>query len=323
MCKVTTTIKNGEEQEISEDIEYFCKNMTEQDETKSYKNYNKETTNFRTLKPAECEKFGLTKKPETGKKVGKTKKSNEITVEFLESISPDEKECMVFNANFMMYHPDLNTGNKSLNEERYPKGRARLFRDARCYGNWNIDSTDGNSNFTDIQINFKSKKLANTMGLTWNKNISKGHQNDLSCAMRGIIKLITSELNGNTSTPANQKLYEIAIQNGINVPFARMPTIVKDPKPLPQPPISTPAPQPHIKPTIVPTIVPTLVPTLVPISVTKPEPKPSVNPTPAPQLPVNEVPVPQPPIEPAAAAASQIQKLNPQLKNLPKNKIKL
>jgi hypothetical protein len=148
--------------------------------------------------------------------------------------------------------------------------------------------------------------LANTMGLTWNKNISKGHQNDLSCAMRGIIKLITSELNGNTSTPANQKLYEIAKQNSINVPFARMPTIVKEPKPLPVLKPQVPAGPAQSPPTPVnkvlflqsqPTANPIPVPQQSVEVVTSP--KLSVTSIPAPQEPVNTI------ISKPAASVSQ------------------
>jgi hypothetical protein len=196
MCKVTTKKLDGcGEYSINEDIEYFCKNMNEKDEIKSYKIYNKETSNFCALKPIECEKFGLIKKEKKAptKKSKALKIADEITVEFLEPLTENDKECMILKGTFLMYHPELNTQNKVLNEKLYPNGRARLFRDNRCYGNWNSENTTyGSSNFTDIIIEFKSKKLANMMGLTWNKNISKGHQNDLSFAMRGIIKIITS-----------------------------------------------------------------------------------------------------------------------------------
>jgi len=232
MCKVTTKkIDECGEHTINEDIEYFCKNMNEKDEIKSYKIYNKETSNFCALKLNECEKFGLIKKEKKAptKKSKALKMADEITVEFLEPLTENDKECMILKGTFLMYHPDLNTQNKVLNEKLYPNGRARLFRDNRCYGNWNSENTTyGSSNFTDIRIEFKSKKLANMMGLTWNKNISKGHQNDLSFAMRGIIKIITSELNGNTGSTANEKLYNIARLHKINVPTSRLPTIIKE-----------------------------------------------------------------------------------------------
>jgi hypothetical protein len=77
---------------------------------------------------------------------------------------------------------------------------------------------------TDIRVECQSKRLANTMGLTWNKTISKGQKNDLTIAMKAIIRMIHAELNANTSTTANEALYEEATRQGIPVPYSRKPS---------------------------------------------------------------------------------------------------
>jgi hypothetical protein len=200
----------------------MIKNMNETEESKVYKIYNKETTRFSILRPKDAE-YGFVRKLE-GTKILLKKGQPELKLEFLESISPEEPACAIFSGTFMMYHPDLNTESKTMNEERYPKGRARIFRDGRCYGNWNPDSTDGNANMTDIRVECQSKRLANTMGLTWNKTISKGQKNDLTIAMKAIIRMIHAELNANTSTTANEALYEEATRQGIPVPYLRKPS---------------------------------------------------------------------------------------------------
>jgi hypothetical protein len=217
---------------FNEEPIFMCKNMNETDEVKAHKIYNKDTARWSALKPKDP-LFWIVRKLQNGAaKIEDFSAAGKNKAEFSESIcSATEPACVIFNGTFMMYHPDLNTESKSTNEDRYPKGRARLFRDRRCYGNWNIDSTDGNANMTDIRVEFQSKRLANIMGLTWNKNISKGHQNDLSCAMRSIIRMIHSELNANTSTGANEILYKEAIRLGIAVPILRVPTAFKDSKP--------------------------------------------------------------------------------------------
>jgi hypothetical protein len=146
---------------------------------------------------------------------------------------------MRFKGIFMMYHPDLNTDSNSLNESRYPKGRTRLYRRGRCHGDWNLEKTNGGANFTDIRIDYKSKKIGNELGITWNKDISGDQDNDLCIAVRTLVKKIKGELSGDTADSKNKLLYNIALANNIKVPDKRRPsdvkqaTIVKPPTPKP------------------------------------------------------------------------------------------
>jgi len=259
--------------------------------------FNKETRKLNKLTENECIKFGLINitKP-------KVKKEN---WQFINSISESEKACLICTGTFMMYHPDLNTNNKELNLSRYPKGRGRLFREGRCYGDWDVDATNGISNFTDIEISFVSKEIANTLGLTWNKNISNEQKNDLCVLVRMLISKIRSKLSGDTASPANFKLYEIAKKNNIHVPDSRLPTKIKNPEPknpTPKPANPTPTPKPA-NPTHTPKPDdPTPDPKQAnPIPTPTPDPKqanPTPTPTPAPK-PANPTPTPTPAPKPA------------------------
>ena len=240
------------------------------DDNELYYLFNKETRKFNKLDENKCVKYGLINK--TGTKV---KRENWM---FINSISHLENACLICEGTFMMYHPDLNVpNNKELNISRYPKGRARLFREGRCYGDWDVDATNGSSNFTDIEITFVSKEIANTLGLTWNKNISNEQKNDLCVLVKMLISKIRTKLNGDTASPANYKLYEIAIKKNIIVPEIRKPTKIKNPesKPTPQPPAIIEKPKPNSQPQP-PAIVKKPDPTPVPpvIKETEKEPKP-------------------------------------------------
>jgi hypothetical protein len=72
--------------------------------------------------------------------------------------------------------------------------------------------------------------VANELGLTFNKDISKEQQNDLTLAVKEIISSMTGKLNGDTSSPNNKKLYDKALLNSIQVPENRLPKSVCPPK---------------------------------------------------------------------------------------------
>jgi hypothetical protein len=255
--------------------------------------FNKETRKLNKLSENECIKYGLINitKP-------KVKKEN---WKFINSISESEKACLICTGTFMMYHPDLNTNNKELNQSRYPKGRSRLFREGRCYGDWDVDATNGSSNFTEIEISFVSKEIANTLGLTWNKNISNEQKNDLCVLVRMLITKIRSKLSGDTASPANLKLYEVARRNNIIVPDSRLPTKIKNPEPRVRPSAPIPAPAiPTPRPTPTPPITRPLAaraadPTPTP-PITTPIPTPTPTPTPPITIHLAVSPTPTPPI---------------------------
>ena len=149
---------------------------------------------------------------------------------YVNQISSSNLACIDFESTFVMYHPLLNSGTDKERESVMPKGRAIIYMQGRSYGNWNKESTNGASNFTEIEIRVSSKKVANELGLTFNKDISKEHQNDLTLAVKEIISSMTGKLSGDTSTPNNKKLYDKALLNGIQVPENRLPKSVSPPK---------------------------------------------------------------------------------------------
>jgi hypothetical protein len=198
------------------------------EENNNYFRFNKDTEMWNSIKTQkELISFGLLEEKSNKKK---SKKCEDIKwiVDKSVSYSDTENECIRLKGIFMMYHPDLNTNSKDTNETRYPKGRARIYRRGRCHGDWDNTGTDGNSNFTDIRIDYKSKVIGKELGITWNKDISGEQNNDLCIAVRALIKKIKNELNGNTSQPKNKELYNLALKNNIKVPELRKPSAVKD-----------------------------------------------------------------------------------------------
>ena len=203
--------------------EYIC-----EDYEKKYYRFNKDTEMWNAIKTQkDMISFGLLQ--EKSSKKLKSKKSEDIRwiVDKSVSYSDTENECIKLKGIFMIYHPDLNTDSEALNISRYPKGRSRIYRRGRCHGDWDNAATDGNSNFTDIRIDYKSKKIGNDLGITWNKDISGDQTNDLCIAVKLLLKKIRNELNGNTSQPKNKELYNLALTNNINVPERRRPTDVR------------------------------------------------------------------------------------------------
>jgi hypothetical protein len=209
-----------EEDETNEEYIY--------EEDDNYYKFNKDTEMWNAIKTQkELISFGLLEEKSNKKK---SKKGGDIKwiVDKSVSYSDTENECIRLKGIFMMYHPDLNTNSKETNEARYPKGRARIYRRGRCHGDWDNTGTDGNSNFTDIRIEYKSKIIGKELGITWNKDISGEQNNDLCIAVRALIKKIKNELNGNTATPKNKELYNLALKNNIKVPDQRRPSAVKE-----------------------------------------------------------------------------------------------
>ncbi len=149
---------------------------------------------------------------------------------YVNQISSSNLACIDFESTFVMYHPLLNSGTDKERESYMPKGRAIIYMQGRSYGNWNKESTNGASNFTEIEIRVSSKKVANELGLTFNKDISKDQQNDLTLAVKEIISSMTGKLSGDTASPNNKKIYDKALLNDIQVPDNRLPKSVSPPK---------------------------------------------------------------------------------------------
>jgi hypothetical protein len=84
---------------------------------------------------------------------------------YVNQISSSNLACIDFESTFVMYHPLVNTGTDKERESYMPKGRAIIYMQGRSYGNWNKESTNGSSNFTEIEIRVSSKKVANELGI--------------------------------------------------------------------------------------------------------------------------------------------------------------
>jgi len=203
--------------------EYIC-----EDYEKKYYRFNKDTEMWNAIKTQkDMISFGLLEEKPNKKLKSKKEEDIKWIVDKSVSYSDTENECIRLKGIFMMYHPDLNTDSEVLNILRYPKGRSRIYRRGRCHGDWDNAATDGNSNFTDIRIDYKSKKIGNDLGITWNKDISGDQTNDLCIAVKLLLKKIRNELNGNTSQPKNKELFNLALKNNINMPERRRPTDVR------------------------------------------------------------------------------------------------
>ena len=170
-----------------------------------YHVFNRDTRKFNKLNNKDKIKYGLIQ----GSK-NKIIYHNKFT---------NSNECIRVKSTTVIYHPDYQVDDRNL-----PRGRARLSLGGRRYGNWNKDGNNGTSNYIDTEIELSSKKIANEIGLTWNKQISNDQHNDLINALRLIITRTSSKLNSDTSSNANKKLYLIALENEIDVPTTKIPS---------------------------------------------------------------------------------------------------
>jgi hypothetical protein len=203
------------------EFEYIIQEIIPFEEVENFYIFNRETKKVNLIKkPKDKKKYGITPDPK-------------ITIEYFNCFS-DSKACAKIKATSVLYHPDFNHENEKDNV-KCPKGRARLTLSGRRYGNWNKEGNNGTSNYVDTDIELSSKKIANEIGLTWNKHISNEQKNDVSNALHEILSKIFSKLNSDTSTPSNKKLYNYAVKNGISVPKKRIPTDLRDSKPTPKP----------------------------------------------------------------------------------------
>lgn len=187
-----------------------------QDPNQNLFEYNPKTRRFKELKVKKVLKsYGF---PEFNRNL--TYSSNDEW-KSVDSYSESEPAAIIITGSFMMYHPDANDDSPNL-----PKGRVKLYMQDRCYGNWNHPNNNGSHNFTEIRMRFNKKSIAKTLGLTFNKTISKEQKNDLCSAIHELNKKIYTQLNGDTTTTANRELYKIAISKGINVPEKRRPKVI-------------------------------------------------------------------------------------------------
>jgi hypothetical protein len=198
----------------TDEFEYIIEENIPFENQQNYYLFNRETKKPNIIKtPKDKKKYGIIIDPR-------------ISVEYFNCFS-DSKAFAKIKSTSVLYHPDFNHENENDNH-KCPKGRARLNLNGRRYGNWNKEGNNGTSNYVDTDIELSSKKIANEIGLTWNKHISNEQKNDISNALREILTKAFSKLNSDTSASANKKLYNFAIKNGIPVPKKRIPTDLRD-----------------------------------------------------------------------------------------------
>jgi hypothetical protein len=166
---------------------------------KESKIYNKVTKRLNKIKEGDIKKIYLEK-----------------GYEYAYCFNEKELECIKIQSTFTMYHPLMMTKDEAA--ENMPRNRILIYRDGRLYGNWhNEKSNDGCGNFTDTRIDFKSKVIAKNLGLTFNKNISQSLKNELSNVVKQFFLELKRGFNASTDSKANEKLYDIAIENNLSV----------------------------------------------------------------------------------------------------------
>ncbi len=134
--------------------------------------------------------------------------------QYSNTFSDTEKECIRARSTFVLYHPDF-----YHNSNKIPKDVTKIFRDGRLYGNWNkIESPNGSKSFNFTKVDLKSKEIVKQLGLTFSKNISRWHKNNLSSSLQKFIESLKSVFNADTSNNSNLKLYNLALKNNIFVP---------------------------------------------------------------------------------------------------------
>ena len=158
----------------------------------------------------------------------KTKKLKSVKL----SKNPFEKEYSQeigkITSTFTLYSPYIDT-------DELPLGRVHIYRKGRRYGCWkDIGSKyDGNKNYNLSRIDIDSKELSKKLGLTYNKNISEESTSEETHVFTLFVKESVKRFNANTSTPANLKLYQIALQHGISVDRDKLPKSIRVPSPAP------------------------------------------------------------------------------------------
>lgn len=97
-----------------------------------------------------------------------------------------------------------------------PFGKIDINRQGRKLGTWFLKSSrNGSKNYNESEITIYTKKIAEQMGLTYNKNISNDHSNNLTNALRQFVEHLSKDFNADTSTPQFEKLESVARRQGL------------------------------------------------------------------------------------------------------------
>lgn len=132
---------------------------------------------------------------------------------FKNSLSDDEKACIIGKSTFTSFHPNYYP---EIIED-IPNDKIQLYNKyGRCFGNWTPKKTvNGANNFNYTQVTISSKDILKKLGLTFNKKINRNANNEISQLLEATIKKNTSTFSNDTSTPTYLKLYKKAINNNI------------------------------------------------------------------------------------------------------------
>jgi hypothetical protein len=97
-----------------------------------------------------------------------------------------------------------------------PEDAAFIYKDDRNYGKKSLfKHNNGSNNYTLHEIDFKSKSLGKDLGITFNKEINMSGNNDLINVIKAALKDSRMGLTSDTSTSANAKLCQIAVDRGL------------------------------------------------------------------------------------------------------------
>jgi len=101
-----------------------------------------------------------------------------------------------------------------------PEDAAFIYKDDRNYGKKSLfKHNNGSNNYTLHEIDFKSKCLGKDLGITFSKEINMSGNNDLINVIKSALKDSRMGLTSDTSTAANAKLCQTAIDRGLIDPL--------------------------------------------------------------------------------------------------------
>jgi hypothetical protein len=120
---------------------------------------------------------------------------------------------------FQIIDPITKLPYESEKDTELPFGKIDIFRIHRQIGTWRARGRNGSKNYTQTEIHIDSKKIAEEIGLTFNKNVSEDHSNDLTKSLREFVKDMTKPFNADTTTSQYIELEKIAKKHNLFVPI--------------------------------------------------------------------------------------------------------
>jgi hypothetical protein len=139
----------------------------------------------------------------------------------------DDGAVMEINTTFVFYSDKFHVESaeeSSLEDEDdnlesnplLPEDAAFIYKDDRNYGKKSLfKHNNGSNNYTLHEMDFKSKSLGKDLGITFSKEINMSGNNDLINVIKAALKDSRMGLTSDTSTGANAKLCQVAIDRGL------------------------------------------------------------------------------------------------------------